>query len=330
MNVLFMHRGFYEYDLFMKSMLEKNGCNVFEFNLKVKYADFFHFDILRELCRRKSIRRKDIVYSMSVYSQDRMLKKLVDERIQIDVVFVLAGQSLRKNTLMRLKNIYPNARFIWYIWDNIKFLREYEDNKKYFNELITFDFFEAKKEKINYLPTFYIKQLKLNKVYDFCFIGKAHSNRILLLHKILNKLKNRKFFLFLKVGFYELIYVLFRPKLWHLLKFMHYKGMSYEKNLEIMAKSRVIIDIPIKGQTGPTLRVFEAMGVHSKLITTNNYVKELDIFSPNRINFFDENNFTFDEKWIIEKYEEPDKDKEKKYSIENFAFELVNRYFRSK
>lgn len=61
------------------------------------------------------------------------------------------------------------------------------------------------------------------------------------------------------------------------------KTISYEKNIENVINSKAILDVPIEGQHGLTLRVMEALYYRKKLVTFNPYVEKLSFYNKNNI-----------------------------------------------
>ncbi|MEK5777604.1 lipopolysaccharide biosynthesis protein, partial [Acinetobacter nosocomialis] len=53
--------------------------------------------------------------------------------------------------------------------------------------------------------------------------------------------------------------------------------------VELYAKSNIILDISHPGQSGLTMRTFEAIGAGKKLITTNTNIKEYPFYNANNI-----------------------------------------------
>lgn len=59
--------------------------------------------------------------------------------------------------------------------------------------------------------------------------------------------------------------------------------VNYYEYLEMVSKSRAILDISQKGQDGYSMRVMEAIFFDKKLITTNKYVKDSIFYNENNI-----------------------------------------------
>lgn len=94
--------------------------------------------------------------------------------------------------------------------------------------------------------------------------------------------------------------------------------ISYEENLRYVARSRCIVDIYQKGQSGITRRPVEALFYNKKLIINNPEIRNYDFFHPNNIFILEGEDFekipTFMEKTV---YVQSDSLKER-YSVENW------------
>jgi hypothetical protein len=76
---------------------------------------------------------------------------------------------------------------------------------------------------------------------------------------------------------------------WFFLSFFKRKEFIFDNKLplskvrEIESNTDCIIDIPIKKQTGTTIRVLEALAAGKKVITTNPYIKIEKFYNPKNI-----------------------------------------------
>ncbi len=64
---------------------------------------------------------------------------------------------------------------------------------------------------------------------------------------------------------------------------LYRKPISYRKNCMNVQKSCAVLDLPIRGQKGLTLRVLEALCYEKKLITTNEHVRDMKFYDPENI-----------------------------------------------
>lgn len=61
------------------------------------------------------------------------------------------------------------------------------------------------------------------------------------------------------------------------------KSIPYKCNLEHLAMSKAVLDIPLAGQRGLTLRPLEALFHHKKLITSDRSITQYEFYSPQNI-----------------------------------------------
>lgn len=320
-NILFLNREFYEYDNSIENYLKRDN-KVFSYSILphkslMKNGNFLYLSLLYFFDKKKFFSK------ICEIQQNKILEDIKSKNIVIDAVFVLAGQQLRREFLLELKKMYPNANFVWYIWDNIKNLSEYENNKKFFHKIISFDIIEAKNEKLCYLPLFYLKNEVKKKQYDIVHIGYAYSKRVKLISRILKCIGDKKVFIFLKINFTNHIKNIFKKDWIKLSKYIHYKPISTNEAYEKMVLSKCVIDIPADNQTGLTMRTIEALGAHTKIITTNKNIKLYDFYNSNNIFVMEEDNhFWPDEHFFSSGYAEIPSSILKRYSFEHWINEI--------
>ena len=110
------------------------------------------------------------------------------------------------------------------------------------------------------------------------------------------------------------------------------KRISYLENLEILKKSKVVLDIKYKEQNGLTLRAYESLATGTKLITDNEDIRNYDFYDENNIKVIqmieDIEKIPLDFfKTSVEKID--DKIKEK-YTVKGFLNEIFETIERKK
>lgn len=73
---------------------------------------------------------------------------------------------------------------------------------------------------------------------------------------------------------------------YNFLKFLHKdykKSLNYSDYLKVISKSRCIVDFVQEGQSGTTMRTLEAIFSTKKIVSNNEYLKDMDFFHPNNI-----------------------------------------------
>ena len=189
---------------------------------------------------------------------------------------------------------------ILYLWDSINNYPYLKDQLKYFDKVYSFDPYDCKKNKvINHLPLFYCEVFKksykrdLKKTYKISSIFTAHPNRIhrfQLFENDISDLDLNSYF-YPYINFLQYLYYLFtdrRIKIKHLFS-LKFKKLSRESYIKILHSSEVIFDVPHEGQSGLTMRIFEALGSNCKIITTNNNIINYDFYNKNNILVLNEN-----------------------------------------
>ncbi len=64
---------------------------------------------------------------------------MLQTRDDYDYVIVLKGESLDKKNLLKFKNKFKNAQFIYYAWDSIKNYPHIQEYLNLFDRVFTFD-----------------------------------------------------------------------------------------------------------------------------------------------------------------------------------------------
>ena len=93
--------------------------------------------------------------------------------------------------------------------------------------------------------------------------------------------------------------------------------LSKNEMMDIIKKSRCILDAPQAGQTGLTIRTLECLGAKRKLITTNADIKNYDFYNEKNILVFD-GNVDMESPFFTHDYEEIPLEIYKKYSLNSW------------
>ena len=163
-----------------------------------------------------------------------------------------------------------------YLWDDFAILSK-TTHFTFFDDIFSYNIIDCRKHGFKYMPVFVqetgIDYSKYEKEYDIAIIGSAHEERVRFAKRLYKKYKDKYSF---KIYF-----------LWKEGKkndfFCEKEKLSYEEYMILLAKSRVVVDFPLKKQKGPTTRVFEAKTTHTKVLTTLKKIKLYDIYDNNII-----------------------------------------------
>lgn len=191
---------------------------------------------------------------------------------QYDIV-ILGENGYSKNISKYIRKKNKKCKIVMYFWNNINEVYEKHLQDKNIDEFWTFDKNDAKKYNMKYNPQFYTKDIKLetnSQEFDILFLGRAKNrkNEIIALK---NKLEQQN----LKCKF-----IIIEDEKDYI---------EYEKYLDLISKSKCILDYNEKGQVGLTLRPMEALFLNKKLITNNSDIENYDFYNPKNIFILGEN-----------------------------------------
>lgn len=260
----------------------------------------------------------------------RIFKKTNDRKI--DYFVVIDGQGISLKFIRKFKQVHPESKNVLYFWDTLKNYPYFNDMVELFDKVYSFEPVDCDEDKINFLHTFYrpdYSNVSNNSeiIYDAAFIGTTRPNKYVFVEKISHYFK--------KLGKKTFVYYYLPTKLlFHYFKLLdprfesarkkqfHFKTLSNEAVIDIYNKSQVIIDSPPDGQTGITVRCYESIAMHKKVITNN----------ANMSNINDKNIsdniliYPFSKKELDQFLSKPivvSDDFYKEYSLENFCNKLL-------
>ncbi|SDX50577.1 hypothetical protein SAMN04515617_104166 [Collimonas sp. OK242] len=288
-RVLFIAPRFFGYEKEIQSELKAAGCVV-----------DWHDDRPSSTSLMKAMIRfrPELVTKIINDYFDGIIKQAA--AVAYDVVFVIKGEALPVGKIQALKQVLPQARFLYYTWDSLRNFKNSHEKLLYFDKVYSFDRFDSvDNEHIRHLPLFYsrayetlgqLNQSKEKLDIDLLFLGSIHSDRYLVVQKIWVAAKAlvpeiRLFTHF----FYQSKWVFairkimdrqFRGIPWSDVK---WNSLNTQSTLELIGRSKILIDIHHPGQTGLTMRTIECLGAKRKLITTNSDVKIYDFYHPDNI-----------------------------------------------
>lgn len=224
---------------------------------------------------------------------DRMLNQFA--ATSYDYILVVNGQTLSRKTLNRLRENFPTAKNILYMWDSIENRRSVLDNLSFFDHAFSFDPQCASSHGMHLRPLFYSKGFQHDAAEDLAFhvsfVGTAHTDRYAVVNELKKELDNdiqTYWYLYLQAPWVFQYYRATKP-------FMR-KARKDEFNFEplekamvqsVFARSKAIVDIEHPNQRGLTMRTFETMGAGKKLITTNSQIADYDFFKAGNVCIID-------------------------------------------
>lgn len=253
---------------------------------------------------------------------------------KFDYVVIIRGEAFTSSSILNLKNAFPNARFVLYLWDSVKYT---QTSRIFylFDKVLSFDKVDVKTYSgLIHRPLFFIPEYRdvgntSPGDVDVLFIGKVHSDRFNFLNNVNNFLKEN--------GLTTFFYFYFPSRLLYLKKRFtdasfrgtrmsdfNYRMIPASMAAEYLQRAKCSLDIQHPVQTGLTLRTIEVLGARRKLITTNQEIRSYDFYNENNILIVDRLNPLIDIDFIRSPYQDIDKAVYEKYSLETWLDEILN------
>lgn len=257
----------------------------------------YEVDLFDERPGNGFVAKTCVRYNVGVYRPviRRHVEAIIAANSEKDYQYVLVvkGEAINEDCVALLRQAYPKAKFVLYLWDSVVNIPDCENRMKCYDRVLTFDSEDAEKYGIPMLSLPYDKNAagyadEGEYQYDVAFVGTAHSVRPRVVKQVQRWCEDNGRSCF--VYFYsphKLVYLLNKltnpDYKWIRMKEVHFEPLPAEKMNEIYAASRCVMDIEHPRQSGATTRPIEMLPMKKKVITTNPHVREFP--------FFNENNF---------------------------------------
>lgn len=251
-----------------------------------------------------------------------------------EYIFVVNIEAMLPNILEKLKKQNPKSQFILYMWDSLQNKKQTQEILPFFDKVFSFDKSDVQKiDGVRFRPLFFIdKYAEIARTVkhtsnDVCFIGTVHSDRYHLIENIKHQIDQLSlkghFFLFFPNR------ILFVYKKLRDIKFFgarysdfSFSSLSQTEIVNTIRDSKVILDIQHPGQTGLTMRTIEMIGADKKIITTNEDIRNYDLFNEENIMVIDRRNPVLDRSFFENPYKPLEEKLKFKYSIDGWLHEL--------
>ena len=324
-SVLFIYKNTNLATQFTKHF-KLNGYDVYEFyDEEIPYYEFSTLQRLENIYHRLVKKDTQHIHTINhrnfIKLTNKKLNQLTKQNLQFDFCFVVRGDLVPENVLHYARSI--SDKMIDYQLDGLSVSAKILDYDKLFDQIYVFD-----EQDVKDYPNYNLKAItncyfeeanEIHKTIDFSYIGVNTEDRFELLEQFYLTLK--KINAAYKIQF-NLKQDEFHP--YHSDKLiMLDKSITYQQSLELSNQSRVLIDLKRNEHNGLSLRFFEAINYHNKIITNNPAVKNYNFYHPNNIFITDFTNFDGLEEFINLPYHKLAEEITNQY---NFKY-WINRIF---
>lgn len=304
MNILIVGNEFYDYQNGIIECLKEKGYE----------ADFISLDYKRNLMSR-IVNKLIGKYLYNRNDLNKLYKHIQNNNY--DVLFVIVGNTISKSFLKKINN--KKIIKILYLWDDIKRVPNYKKNVSFYDYVFTFDKNDSINYDLEYYPLFHRGGNSIQeKDIDLLFIGWLHSDRLKILKQIYEDNLDLKCYFKVFLNKSQLKYLKKDiPNEW-LLK----KTINNEELINLMKRSKGIVDINFPSQKGLTIRTIESLPYNLKIFTTNSEIKSYDFYKEEMISIIDRSNPLIDRK-VLDNNGKYDSLIIQKYSLDNWVDNVI-------
>ena len=209
----------------------------------------------------------------------KKLDAIFEECFSFDDILILRPDLIKEH-LPFIKD--HGKRLIAYFWDSFSRMPKGKETIQFFDKFLSFEPKDAKDHQLLFLPNFYSPDLVAKTEpphFDLSYVA-SYDNRMEVLENILASLSS----LDLKTN----INIIAKKQAGSRNK--KEKSITWstdvlprKETIRIMSDSNVLLDIAQPKQEGLSFRIFEAMKLKKKIITTNQSIVNYDFYDPENI-----------------------------------------------
>lgn len=281
------------------------------------YPSSWFFKLLTQFCFLKKLQ------SLYEYVYYKYQFKLLS--VKYDFVVMVKPSIMPVKKLTVLRDRYKFAKFVSYIWDDIKNDPKELEILNYFDKILSYSQNDSYRYGFIFRPMFYndLCNYSINtKTIDLFYIGSYHESRFDLLEKLFKE-AGKKQLICKFILRCSMFLQLSNKRHWKYRFFFRSKNLSYDEMIHLLEKSRCSIEIPFPGQSGTTTRPIESLATKTKIITTNKQIINNPLFHPSNCYVIDTVKPSIDEEWLFAPYHELDENVMKFYSLSQFTKDLL-------
>ncbi|WP_116474825.1 hypothetical protein [Zobellella maritima] len=306
----------------LQRALQKKFENVFyiDGSYPLKNQRGLYFSIIRELNRNSNLINNHY-NSLLRKHEVKLLTKIPSSSLEL---FISINQFHSKEFIALLKEKYPNIKTVLFMWDMYETTNIRTTISEY-DHVFSFDPVDCEKHGLIFRPSFYVEQAsseaKVGKNIDLYYLGQfKNKERYTTLVSLYDHCR--------KLGINSDIRLYVNKKKIDK-SFSHpiitNRKISYQYNLSLSERARVILELNLEKQAGLTIRSLECLFAKCKLITNNKHIKEYDFYNEQNIFVLntDQDIKKIPLDFFTSPYQEPNPTVLSRYSTDGFIDEIL-------
>ena len=220
---------------------------------------------------------------------------------EYDLILVVNGKVFDPAFISELRRRHPRAEAVLYLWDSIQLYPHVLEFSSLFDRRYSFDSADVRVHPdFLLLPLFFTHEyqavsaaLSPNADFDVANVCTAHANRYVLMKTLIPELEaaDLRIYSYLYLHPFRFAYNKLRMEAFAHARprEFHFRPLSVEGYIDVLRRSRSVLDVSHTAQSGLTMRTIETVGARRKLITTNSEVLKYPFYDPTRILVLDPN-----------------------------------------
>jgi len=304
------------FNKFIKDELEKRAVelNFIDLNKEqYQYPTKFHkvFNFFSKLFFDFNLKREHL--------NSFLFKKIKNIEKQ-DTILVIKGDFLCKNAIRLLNSKTDNL--IIYFNDSFKRYPRMKKIYPFFDTVYSFEPKDVKKYKLQFISNYIYFNLDIKKdtkskyqVFNISSLDKRDE----VMPKIAAYLKSNNISYKL-IAFSQKQY----PALEKLNIDVSNKIYNHDAVFKMTQEADIVLDLQRPNQEGLSFRIFEALGLEKKIITTNKSLVDYDFYHPNNIAIIDSDAIEIPASFFSTPYQKIDENIIKKHHISSWVNKVFN------
>lgn len=311
MKICIISFDFFNFDQNITLELKRRNIQVDHIDIsqyRYKYTSAFDriSNFFNKLIFKKSIKKIEM--------EKHVLSHFKNQELY-DIILVIRPDCFTKQTHLEIKKHTNN--YISYLYDSCtRFPIDYLLDGV-FDQIYSFDLDDCQKFGFTFITNYiYIdkKAIKENETNQNVFIIISVDERLPFLNNLANHLSQQNIdFKFLVIGKRKPKDI--NPNIIYSKKHIFLEDLQND-----LENSKVFLDLIRHGHNGLSFRIFEALAMQKKIITTNDSIKEYDFYNPNNILVLNENeDININPDFFTTPYEPLSDEMYHKYTIQNWV-----------
>lgn len=314
MRIILVSLDNWGFNNYIATALKESGHNVQHLNFdeyEYKYQNSLYriYNFFLKTFFKRNL--KTIHYGKKIIENINKLNEIQD------VILVIKGDFIDPKSILELKKY--GKKTIAYFNDNTQRCPKITRVLPFFDEVYSFEKEDCEKYNLKFATNWIYNtpSSEPNKNYKYkVFNIISKDKRLKILSKIANNLQAKN--ISHKIIVHNKKHIEKTSSIEFITEYVSLSEINEYTN-----NSQVLLDINRKGQTGLTFRVFESIGLHKKLITTNTDIVNYDFYNPNNILVIDEKNPEIPVTFFDKEYEKIPEEIFKKYTTKGWIDHVV-------